>query len=452
MRKLSIILITLFIVLMLIFISPQAVKGDDTLYDVYEGPMGIEIKSYTSNWTGEKLKDIYEELLNNTYGEEIKYLASINLYPDNPYGGDEEGLYRGAYQRNNFINKSRYKMKDKAEIDLLSMKDKNTIEEIAKTLSHEYGHHFTLYYLIKGENKTFDQWQDTQYAAIRGLVEDERVSNDYENGHQWNISEIAAEDYIQIFGSPTAKIPKTYDDIIKREEKKQLDQTIRWNNHIFNVYPQENFNIPLAQDIPGVADYWRELAGLEDLEIHPIPSTSHIALTQVKDLGYNKKQFIIEWTEGIDAKTSPLLYTVVAFDEHNQQAIPIKTVKTGEKLQAVIGSVKMKKGLEILYYTDHFTETPKDIRVFTMNEYGNIVSSNILTIDFEQPMVTELNHEEYTPQEKDMRVQENIRILQDKESIKKWVDKAIEGFSRTLEGIKLYIKKELNLWYKEQNY
>ena len=49
----------------------QPIVSAEILYDSYKGPLGIEIKSYTSNWRGDKLKDIYTELLNNTYGEEI---------------------------------------------------------------------------------------------------------------------------------------------------------------------------------------------------------------------------------------------------------------------------------------------------------------------------------------------------------------------------------------------
>ncbi|HHT51251.1 MAG TPA: hypothetical protein GXZ78_07295 [Eubacteriaceae bacterium] len=366
----------------------QPIVSAEILYDSYKGPLGIEIKSYTSNWRGDKLKDIYTELLNNTYGEEIDYLSTINLYPNNPFGGEEEGLYHGAFISKSFLNKTNYKMKNNRVIDLFNMDKKNNIDEIAKTLSHEYGHHFTLYYLLKGEKKTFDQWQETKYAKIRGLAGDARVRHDYSNGHQWNITEIAAEDYVQLFGSPNAKRPYFYDDIITRAKKQESEGIIKWSNHIYNVYPQENFYIPLANDILGLGDYWASLSGIDIKDTVPLKG-SRVSLTEVKDLGHNKKQFIIRWTE--NNENTGLLYTLVAYDEGQQQVIPIKTVKQGEELMAVIGSTKITNKNEIIYYSDTFTDQSKSIRVYTMNNNGKVVSSNTINLDFNNPQITELH-------------------------------------------------------------
>ena len=55
----------------------------------------------------------------------------------------------------------------------------------------------------------FNQWEQTRYAEIRGLIDYEEVEyysvNDTGYIHKWDIAEIAAEDYVQLFGSPTAK-------------------------------------------------------------------------------------------------------------------------------------------------------------------------------------------------------------------------------------------------------
>ena len=408
------------IIIILFFVFTSIIPAEDLIYDVYQGPIGIEIKSYSSNWTGDKLKEIYDELLNNTYGEEIEYLSTINLYPNNPFGGEEEGLYHGAYFSNIFSNKNNYKMKKNREIDLFNMKEKERIEEIAKTLSHEYGHHFTLYYILKGENKTFNEWRDTQYAKIRGLTGDTRVSHDYSNGHQWNITEIAAEDYIQLYGSPNAKTPKYYDDIIIRAEKQTLDETIKWNNHIFNVYPQENFNIPLAHNVSNLRKYWDLMSGIVVENQNKPPVACVVGLTEVKDLGYDKKQFIIRWTESLDIDSSNLLYTIVVYDEQQNQVIPIKTVKQGEELLATIGSAKIINGNEVIFYSDTFIDTPKNIRVFTMDEHGNIVSSNIIEIDFNNPMTTEIYPMESI---QESTVNNTDIFLDDKKDNKKtWID------------------------------
>lgn len=383
------------IVILLFFVFTPLSIANETLYDVYIGPIGIEIKSYSPNWTGEKLKEVYDELLNNRYGEEIEYLSSINLYPNHPFEGEEEGLYHGAYQSNVFLNKNKYKMKKNRRIDLFNMREKEKVEEIAKILSHEYGHHFTLYYILKEENKTFDEWKDTRYAKIRGLTDDSRVRNDYSNGHQWSIMEIAAEDYTQLYGSINAKTPKYYDDIIVRAEKQRSDETIKWNNHIFNVYPQENIHIPLANNIPALGEYWDLVSGIEIKQKNQAPTPSVVGLTDIKNLGYDKNQFIISWTESKDVDSSNLLYTLVASDEQRQQVIPLKTVKQGEERVAALGSAKIRIGNQIIFYSDTFIDTPKDIRVFTMDEHGNIVSSNAVKVDFNNPVITDIQSVEY---------------------------------------------------------
>ena len=385
MKKRITFILIILIVTATTFYQPIVRAG--TLYDSYKGPMGIEIKSYSSNWTGNKLKDIYTELLNNTYGGEIEYLSTINLYPNNPFGGEEEGLYHGAFISKSFLNKTDYKMKKNRVIDLFNMDKKYNISDIAKTLSHEYGHHFTLYYLLKGENKSFDQWRDTKYAKIRGLVDDSRVKHDYSNGHQWNITEIAAEDYVQLFGSPNSKMPTFYDDIVARAKKQELDGVIKWSNHIYNVYPQENFYLPLANDVPGLGEYWFSVSNIKIKNKSPIKG-SVVSLTEVIDLGHGKKQFVIRWTE--DKGSKDLLYTLVAYDEEQQQVIPVKTVEQGEELVAIIGSTKITNGNEIIYYSDTFTDQRKSMRVYTMNKDGIMVSSNIMEIDFNNPKITKL--------------------------------------------------------------
>lgn len=416
----------------------ESIEAQDTLYDTYRGELGIEIKSYSANWKGEKLESIYRELLNNTYGEEITYLSTINLYPDNPYGGEEEGLYHGAYQSNSLFSHLNYSMKKDREIDLFNMKEKNNIEDVARTLSHEYGHHFTLYHLIEGENQTFEQWQDTNYAKVRGLLGDERVRSDYENGHQWNITEIVAEDYVQLFGSPNAKKPKYYDDILRRSQKGTLDQVLRWNNHIFNVYPQENFHIPLANDVPHLRQYWVELSEIILDKKKILPTSPTLGLTQVEDIGYNKKQFIFQWTESEHEDSTGLLYTLVAFDKDKQQVIPIKTVKQGGELSAVVGSAKVTGKNQIVFYSDTFIDSSKGIRVFAMDKQGNIVSSNILNIDFNNPTLTSLQDIEYMQEElKNQEKKNHKEVFYQEDEKRGWLDR---GITSIIHFLKIFIE------------
>ncbi|SJZ91466.1 hypothetical protein [Garciella nitratireducens] len=410
------------IILMIHFYFTGNVQAEQVLYDTYKGELKIEIRSYTPNWRGEKLKQVYEELLNNAYGEEIKYLSTINLYPDNPYGGEEEGLYHGAYQKKSFLNYSNYTMQKNRTIDLFNMKEKNDIQDIARTLSHEYGHHFTLYYLMQYEGKTFEQWRDTDYAKIRGLTQDKRVRNDYSNGHQWNITEIAAEDYVQLFGSLTAKKPTYYDDIVERAEKQTLDKKLNWNNRIYNIYPQENMNIPLANNIFHLREYWEKATKLKVNSGNQPPESVIVGLTEVRDLGYNKKQYVLQWTKSLDQDSSELLYTVVAFDDKQQELIPIKTVRESQELKAVLGSIKIIQKDKIVFYSDTFVDSPKTIFIFIMDEQGNIVSSNGVKIDFNQPTIVDydelINQKKIFLQEKSENALDFMNTEKEKKSKK----------------------------------
>src|SRR5699024_106048 len=118
------------------------------------------------------------------------------------------------------------------------------------------------------------------------------------------------------------------------------------------------------------------------MEYDGLPSQSMIELTEVKNLGYGKKQFIISWTQSFSKDSNSLLYTLVAFDRELEQAIPVKTTEQGEERKAIIGSTKIVNENEIIFYSDTLINSPKDLRMFIMDENKNIISSNTLTIDF----------------------------------------------------------------------
>ena len=56
----------------------------------YTAPDGLQIISYSLSWSDvEKLNNLYNELLLNGHGEEIKLLSRIAIYPkENPDNGD----------------------------------------------------------------------------------------------------------------------------------------------------------------------------------------------------------------------------------------------------------------------------------------------------------------------------------------------------------------------------
>lgn len=131
---------------------------------------------------------------------------------------------------------------------------------MAKTLSHEYGHHFVSYYMF---DDLMDADADVEtYIRIRGLPED-KVLNRSDNAddaqyldmHYWYVGEIAAEDYVLLMGSPaTRQVVDCYDvwDLLYGAVQPEASLA----NGAMNLFPQENLMIPLASDVDGLKEYF----------------------------------------------------------------------------------------------------------------------------------------------------------------------------------------------------
>lgn len=376
-------------VIFLMLLIPNKCEAKEIIYDQYKTDLGFTINSYSENWTGNKLIEVYEEFKKNTYGKEIKYLKEINLYSGNPKGGKEEGVYNASYKQLEILGKVKILFSKNNSIDLYNLKDKDTVDDIAKTLSHEYGHHFTLYYLIQHEDKTFEQWKDTQMYQKRKLSPYEDVTNSYKNGHEWSVIEICAEDYVQLYGSPTAKKVFYFNDIEGRYGANTINNSTSYSYSIFNLNPQENNHVPLALETLEIKQYWEEASGIPS----KVKGTGKpaLALVRVTNLGYDKMQYKFQWSKSINQeKQEALSYTLVATDLEGNEIIPIKTVKRGEKLEAVVGSIRVTEKDNILFYTDSFIDSEKIFKVYAISTSGGIVSSESLKINFDNPKATTL--------------------------------------------------------------
>jgi hypothetical protein len=196
---------------------------------IYKAPNGLIIESFSSYWWNqEKLEALFEELMKNRHGSEMDSLAKIKIYPDKgPYA--EAGRIGGYYS---FNEKTIY---------LNFGDDQNTVESMADTLSHEYGHHFTFSVLPKAEGYYISQSpiSASRYYGIRQLYDYPYATNSYVHGHAWHVSELLAEDYVQLLGSPTA--------LAIRQEYNRL---------------QENNSLPEAKKVSGLRDYFFNLTPL----------------------------------------------------------------------------------------------------------------------------------------------------------------------------------------------
>jgi hypothetical protein len=197
--------------------------------------------------------------------------------------------------------------------------------------------------------------------------------------HAWDITEIAAEDYVQLFGSPLAKSSTDYKDVSERV-KENISDYYSLNNS-YNLLPQENLNLPLASEVDGLYNYWLNLAGYvatqPSLAYKPVPYISNIENVYFN----NNKKYTLKWNEIPDNKSYE--YTVIMYPKDMAYfPIPIKTVKTGEEMLANIGSDVKREGNADVYGILEQFEGVYEIKIFVKDMNNFMFVSQTLYYDF----------------------------------------------------------------------
>lgn len=362
-------------------------ESDEDILASYSSPEGILFKSYSKEWGEEKLLALYEELLKNKHGEEINSLIEVNVFA-------QEDYYALAYHQSDTemgkltvrfpaIPRS-FKVEYARNIGIIALYggDKNTtVESMARSLSHEYGHHYTKYYMLNGE----EDLSESEYVKKRGL-DDERVryirdsSSDYIDAHQWYLAEIAAEDYIALMGSPTVNRQVEILDVYQQ----LVNSTEQDYSKVFegkNTYPQENLFLPYSGDIPGLAEYFYSFLGEEPASFTRKPigisvrdnSSSYNVVTGL----FTAVNYEITW----DMPYEDALYTLLLLDS-DEYLYPIKTVRSGNRGSAYIGMVAIDDGTYITTLDDRCAEGKKTFLVSVMLPDGRITLSDPLEYDF----------------------------------------------------------------------
>ena len=185
------------------------------------------------------------------HGEELSYLGTVNLRPDQPAG--QVGNCQLKWHRDRHGRLQMYKGR---VINLYYAEKYTTVDEVAKSLSHEYGHLFTYYWLIKRENKLPDD-PTSGWAAIRQL-HDLPVrwrGSQLPYSHFWEPAEIMADEYALLFAPAVAKA-----DI------SQLQRYV------------ENTAVTPPDSVPGLREYWLNLAGLGTSSTPPLLQPQLVSL------------------------------------------------------------------------------------------------------------------------------------------------------------------------------
>jgi putative cell wall-binding protein len=338
------------------------IMASNTPLATYSGSSGVTINSYSTQYSSNaQLQKVHDELLKNTVGPELSYLSHIDLYPNFPYGNGVAGRWYGLWKNNKLANER--------SIELYGV-DSLSFAAVSHTLSHEYGHHFTHYYLNQKEG-TLSDLANSGFTKLRALSSYTEYQN---SSHVWSPEEIAAEDYAQLFGSPTWKKGLEYQDVRDVALNQGGDQTRQISSlDNYNVQPQENLQLPLATEVPGLYSYWLTLSGLSERSDHTPPSQPYLSVTQVEG-----KTVTLSWSSSTDNQTKDIRYTVV----YNNSSFPeapmgLRTTTDSKGRDAIIGSYSYGRTL----YSDRILSGKTSVRVHAQDEAGNVSRSNLLTLE-----------------------------------------------------------------------
>lgn len=343
---------------------------------VYTAPDGFKVISYSREWNDvNKLQQVYLELLRNAHGEEFKLLTKVNIYSGaDPEGLEAAGRWYGVWT----VEGNKPKLLGNRYIDIYNGDEMNTVDSIARTLSHEYGHHFTYYYYFKNEKKMWEQWRSTGLAKARGLLNNPLAGAETRD-HQWLIQEICAEDYVQLFGSATVKKSVKFADIAERLALNQPNVT--YSTDIYNYHPQENYRIPLAANMPQLMDYWLKASGLKLKSVTPPPQIGLYLLKVNRLEGVPTHQYVFGWDKVLPNTPGILDYTLVYFDDTDAGYFPVRTVSDGEPMTAVFGSARNSDA----YIWENLPAGIGYFMVIVKDSSGLVTSSKVLAVDFSDP-------------------------------------------------------------------
>lgn len=353
----------------------------------------IDFISYSEHWDEAKLEDLAYELFDNTHGPEIAYVARVELHDDNY--DEYSGLHRNSYEKYSlpiFINRL---LPNNMTLDfstlssviiLTGANENTTVASMARTLSHEYGHHFTKYYF--GFRGTASD-MNTKYANIRneaGMPMYAVVTDwdYYIANHMWDIQEIAAEDYVFLMGSGLAR---SYIDFMDNSELSNLysyseQQYIDYTDQpmlAINAYPHENPVLTAPSGVTDLAEYYYsfvEETAPEYTKVSSAAGTMGLTINQSAADSYE-----ISWD--CPWPYANISYTLVAYDANDYFLKPIKTINGDEEAIAYFGLQKTVRN-QNEYIIDDMLDTFGLVRFRVVVTFydGSVVFSDAYDVQF----------------------------------------------------------------------
>ena len=131
--------------------------------------------------------------------EEVPWLKHVKVRNDGASG--YSGYWTGSW------TEDEADIKELEAVIILNSHYLKTVEQMERTLAHEFGHHWTLgYYLVRREFRHFfTERAPWLYYKIRGVKPILDFAEDYSKGWYHCDKEILAEDYKYLFSTYTGE-------------------------------------------------------------------------------------------------------------------------------------------------------------------------------------------------------------------------------------------------------
>ncbi len=370
----------------------EAEPQDENILYTYNSPENIEFISYCTSWSTEKLQELYGELLQNEHGDELYSLSQVIVYPQK-----DENAAASHQSQSNYYSipldfpalPGEFTVSYQREEGIITLYDgdhKTTVTQMASSLSHEYGHHYTRYYMFG--NETEEELRNSEYLSLRGvdptliLTDMEDTQYYYDNHHRY-LLEIAAEDYVVLMGSPNSREVSDYLD----SRQMLLNNDFDGKPITRNAEVQENLTIPMATELPELAAYFYSHLNKEAPQYDPVKEMN--INIQKRTVSYNLvtgyeyfTHYIVSWDKVYGENA---VYTLTAFSEEDyaNSRNALITVTEGEKAAAYIGRYVIEYGNSVRYTEAGVATGTKTFVVNVITQDGVMYTSNPFSYTFE---------------------------------------------------------------------
>jgi len=308
----------------------------------------IKYLSYSKKWDTEKLEDLANEFSLNTFGEELRYITHIILYPDDngktSYEFEQQNdiFYIPIKIYNLIPAQSKIAYRDKSKVLTLYDVDSITkIDDMAFAIAYAYGEYFVDFHMdVRGNISD----KLTEYFSLRSKGFEDKIilehdgEQDIANQSIWYLKEIAAWDYIYFLGSDATKRVLTFYnheekvDFYMNKTNISIDEYYHPNIQSRNATPHINTVIPMPQQVIGLPEYFYSFAN-QDVKKY----THFINIGELYISYEGQRHPYACFTIKIPIEDATAIHTALIYDENDNLLYAMKSVEGEEEMEIVWG-------------------------------------------------------------------------------------------------------------------